>query len=283
MGEIGMDQSPILLQLVRHSCPNVLYHYTNREGLVSILNSWEIWATKIQYLNDTSEFDLALRLARNYLAEKEPGASEEEKESIKTGLREIDSIKQINVFVSSFSEKRDSLSQWRGYGSGNASYSIGFRSGMLKGIAKRNDFLLAKCVYDEQEHKQIYAPMWEWALADVQRLTRSGRHSNFLTQLMRIAPLLKNKHFRDESEWRIISGAISASHAKFDFHTGASMIIPHFKCSLGLVDGFKRVDEIVVGPCPHMDLAEDAVLMLCFKRKINHRAIGRSEIPDRNW
>ena len=34
-----------------------LYHYTNMHGLVGIVKSKSIWCTKIQYLNDASEYE----------------------------------------------------------------------------------------------------------------------------------------------------------------------------------------------------------------------------------
>jgi hypothetical protein len=51
-------------------CPEVLYHYTGQAGLLSIINTAELWATKIQYMNDATEFNLALSIARQILDER---------------------------------------------------------------------------------------------------------------------------------------------------------------------------------------------------------------------
>src|ERR1700716_1658382 len=47
--------------------PDILYHYTGQIGLLGIIEQAELWATKIQYMNDATEFGLALRLARQEL------------------------------------------------------------------------------------------------------------------------------------------------------------------------------------------------------------------------
>src|SRR6266849_4114272 len=47
--------------------PDILYHYTGQIGLLGIVEKAEVWATKIQYMNDATEFGVALRLARQWL------------------------------------------------------------------------------------------------------------------------------------------------------------------------------------------------------------------------
>jgi hypothetical protein len=50
--------------------PEILYHYTSQFGLIGMLNDKTIRASKIHYLNDSKEFALALKLARNELTER---------------------------------------------------------------------------------------------------------------------------------------------------------------------------------------------------------------------
>ncbi len=47
----------------------ILYHFTNQQGLLGIVENKEIWATQIQYLNDTSEYRYTLELAQRELEE----------------------------------------------------------------------------------------------------------------------------------------------------------------------------------------------------------------------
>jgi hypothetical protein len=49
------------------SPPPDLYHYTDQNGLLGIMDSGNLWATKVQYLNDSKEFNLAVDMAKGKL------------------------------------------------------------------------------------------------------------------------------------------------------------------------------------------------------------------------
>jgi hypothetical protein len=42
--------------------PDVLYHYTDGNGALGIINSASVWATNIAYLNDKREYDYAVSM-----------------------------------------------------------------------------------------------------------------------------------------------------------------------------------------------------------------------------
>ena len=47
--------------------PERLFRCTTQSGLLGILDSGALWATKVQYLNDSTEFGLALAMATDRL------------------------------------------------------------------------------------------------------------------------------------------------------------------------------------------------------------------------
>jgi hypothetical protein len=53
----------------RHDELTRLYHYTTIEGLKGILESEEIWATDVDYLNDGSEYVYAERFIEDVLTD----------------------------------------------------------------------------------------------------------------------------------------------------------------------------------------------------------------------
>ena len=53
-----MNQN-IVSQLLAIDVPDLLFHYTTAVGLMGIIGSGKIWTTKIQYMNDNSELQLA--------------------------------------------------------------------------------------------------------------------------------------------------------------------------------------------------------------------------------
>jgi hypothetical protein len=53
-----------------------LYHYTTVDALISIVQTQEIWASNIFYMNDTAEFHCAVDLARTLLKTEIDGGSD---------------------------------------------------------------------------------------------------------------------------------------------------------------------------------------------------------------
>ena len=45
----------------------MLYHYTNLQGLLGIINSKSIWASNSNYLNDDREFNHLFNLVSDYI------------------------------------------------------------------------------------------------------------------------------------------------------------------------------------------------------------------------
>ena len=62
-----MDDPPV---------PPLLYHYTDVHGFKGIVESRELWATHIQYLNDAQGFDYATDLAKQVVEEQDRASAE---------------------------------------------------------------------------------------------------------------------------------------------------------------------------------------------------------------
>ena len=101
-----------------------LYHYTSQTGLLGIVRHREIWATNIHYLNDTAEFAHAIELVTTEF-ENRKGVSPKQDMFLAFLTKQLALFKHIDVYVCSFSEQGDLLSQWRGYcPSGNGLISV---------------------------------------------------------------------------------------------------------------------------------------------------------------
>ena len=57
----------IIDNLFGESPDKILYHYTSQKGVLGILDSQEIWATNILYLNDHSEYLYAMEMVSSFL------------------------------------------------------------------------------------------------------------------------------------------------------------------------------------------------------------------------
>jgi hypothetical protein len=285
----------ILEELKNNQPPSELYHYTTQQGLLGIFKSDSLWASKIHYLNDSTEFGLALNFAKEVLnAKLENVVDVRSREKIECLLDNIHTIQTVNICVISLSQKRDLLSQWRAYGGSVGGFSIGFKSSNLIACAAQQGFYLVKCVYDEDKQKQMISELIDECLAvefntvgtkiDPNRprtifVLRTG--GEFRTKLASIAPIIKHQSFREEDEWRLISEK-GLNVSTLSFRPGVSMLTPYFEFQLGNKSDY--VGSITVGPNPHPELAKEAVQMLLGKYGIAHDTrIYDTVIPFRNW
>jgi hypothetical protein len=112
--------------------PETLYHYTSQTGLLNIIETAELWATKVQYMNDATEFYRALNMARSILDDMIGQTLIETPVTAHAQLkRSLAGLEGINIFAACFCEDGDLLSQWRGYSESGGGASIGFGSAKL--------------------------------------------------------------------------------------------------------------------------------------------------------
>jgi hypothetical protein len=165
--------------------PELLYHYTDQQGLLGIIEDGCIWATHFRYLNDTSEGEIASRAAWEELNSRVNSDSLmqfigmrpiegtrkiecNDEEILSQGNRILSEVTSQDFYVTSFSEQGNLLSQWRAYSGESGGYSIGFSPDYLKTIGKHflggtwwKNFLrdepLVPCRYCDHELKEILA------------------------------------------------------------------------------------------------------------------------------
>ena len=104
-----------------------IFHYTSQRGLIGIAQSKSIWATNIHYLSDSAEFIHAIDLVNHLMRVEGESCSEVRVKHLFYRLAMTkENIENISIYVCSFSEKKDLLSQWRGYCPNGNGFSIGF-------------------------------------------------------------------------------------------------------------------------------------------------------------
>jgi hypothetical protein len=281
---------------VRRKFPLQLFHYTDQAGFIGIIQNKELWASKIQYLNDNREFFLAIDIASDILKERLSGSSNKrEIEVINDIFTRISKLGKINICVCSFSEKSDLLSQWRGYSKEMGGYSIGFDRRLLEGISGDEFFLLRKCIYDPDEQKKAIKVVLDKLIAKHQsnekrtKLVETSRgllsvFTPFIREvnleLSLLFPLIKHQSFSEEAEWRLISHG-NVSFDELYFRPGKSNLIPFTKMSLGELNN-KILTGIIVGHTPNKDLAISSTQDILKKENIKI-PVNASEIPFRNW
>jgi hypothetical protein len=236
-------------QMEANEKPTYLYHYTTAEGLKGLVEKQELWATDILYLNDWTEFyhgraEFKRELEKRVVSMPKDTPDGKVAQIVSDLLDESNALGSNRVFVCSFSEKGNDLSQWRAYCQ-DGGYSIGFRRDQLAQLADReNNCNLRKCEYfgDCAHH--------------VDRLLRflskkvgceSTDTSVSATELLlcKFAAEYKDSSFLGEKEWRLIS---ARSEPKLQFRARGAFLVPYITFKLDDADLWKDV-RIRVGPC----------------------------------
>lgn len=269
----------------------ILHHYTSGTGLLGIFNNSSMWATKIQYMNDSTEYLHAISLAKSRLASFKNNGSESKKQIVASKVSELlERTKDLALYVVCFSEISDSLSQWRGYCPPSFGYSIGFNADRLKELALNQGFEFGKCIYDNDKQKALIN---NWVDETIQSLSKDYGieqdiedycHKNankYIHNFVKIAPYLKHQTFQDEQEWRLIS-LIPSDDKRIGLREGKSMLVPYATFELNLSTEQHLIWNIQVGPTPKIELAFSALSHLFNKVKIMN-GITRTFIPYRDW
>ncbi len=272
--------------------PQVLYHYTGQAGLLGIVNTAELWATKIQYMNDATEFGISLVMARKELDSMMSRYNSSTKKAACARLKEsLSGLEDINIFAVCFCENGDLLSQWRGYSGITHGYSIGFDPESLMHIASQTNFTIGRCIYDlEVQQAIIHEAITHCVNNEVDfspSARRWGFHGPLADIIFRCGGFFKDPSFKDEQEWRLISSPTMYYDPQLGFRTGNSMIVPYYKLPI-LTEGILPILHVIVGPCPHMELAKSAVTSLLMNHGNKGPLEGRpvalaSKVPFRHW
>lgn len=288
----------ILNSVLSEKPPAILYHYTTQKGLLGIVQSKKIWATHHQCLNDTQEYLHAKNLVRQELAERcriaTPDALSllEEMRSILDGPGNED----VNLYVASFSQEGDSLSQWRAYCGQTSGFALGFRSDLLV-LPER--FTITRCIYETEKQREVVKALISEVLGRPQ-ITAGGPSNakllavtSLLMELHRFALIFKHDKFKEEREWRVVSPVlmdfaprfpVPDEETKLEFREGRSMLTPYRSLPLG-DKGSLPLSEVVVGPNPNpTEQSERSVRsLLNSERGLEKVPVYSSKIPYRNW
>lgn len=298
--------------------PQILYHYTSIKGLIGIIENKNIWATSIYHLNDKEELfharDMLLKAISDLKSkiEKEAGIDASFKEgSVADALANpfnpkrvllkmlIDVLmkfsEEVPVFISSFSEKGDVLSQWRGYCPSSNGFSVGFNFIKLKKQLVGKGCILRKCIYDKDEQNKIVDRFLqeelESKLAGVSELLTNTESlikemdkigefvKKILKRLLLVLPILKNEAFEEEQEWRLIGYFPEDKEIKF--REGKTVLIPYREINLVNDSGELPLASITIGPTPNKLESHKSLNIFLKTKQLDDLGLSVSSIPYR--
>jgi hypothetical protein len=259
------------------------YHYTSFDAALNIAKSRSLWATSVHYLNDEEEFRVGHRAILGGLeraTRKWP-----QSKLLQALIKRLQSWEQPYVFVFSFSEVGDQLSQWRGYCPNGFGVSIGFPKPLIETRANQHGFDFAPCVYDEMVQIGLVAEIIQEALRAEELATHSlqALTTAYLLRFVTVAPRLKHRSFSEEREWRLISSAIFGTDSRIKYRAARSMMIPYYEFALADGSGDVRLGNVIIGPNPHIELAMRSVGDMLRSQGMEGAGVSRSMVPYRTW
>lgn len=275
--------------------PKAIYHYTDYNGASGIIESKSLWLTKLSYLNDKSELKLAIDLFRSQAASWVNKIGDGEKAKfLEETSHQLQSFSNTNICVASFCEDGDLLSQWRSYGNDGSGVAIEFDAHSLTRLSNTGLMNLWKCVYSRNEQQRVVEGLIEILLRsyDVVSATRTEKFENtkkdiigyFNTTFLRVAPVIKDYHFREEREWRIITASRPYTDDNWFSRVSNNRVSQYYKLRFDLVDNgkYEFVNGVIVGPTREPNQVADAMGVLLHKNGYNHKHVGYSQIPYRS-
>lgn len=286
----------------------IVYHYTSLEGLIGIINSQRIWATDILYLNDASEFKYSKNILYEEvkkLRKKDPRFKRTNNlddslghffyEILEENIEKLFPSEHFSFYVCSFSEKKDLLSQWRGYCQNGTGFSIGFSLDRLKNNFEHANFAINKCIYDAKEQTTLINELLKKTSEKfISEIGGSADKKNawdtkskylaveFVSEFIKLAPAFKHPQFIEEKEWRVISSLQTPKVSKLlRFRPGKTMIIPYVELFLPEEGGKLIIDEMVIGPTNDNSLSVSSLKLLLISKNVICRKISSSTVPYR--
>lgn len=275
--------------------PDSIYHYTDYDGASGIIESKSLRLTKLSYLNDTSELTLAINLFKTRVTKWLHNSKDNEKSSfIEEASQQLDSFSNTNICVTSFCEAGDLLSQWRSYGNNGSGIAIEFDAHALKNISNTGLMNMWKCIYSHNEQQEIIDGLIDilsrsYDVVSAVRTkdwesTKKDLIGYFNTTFLRVAPVLKNSHFSEEKEWRIITASRPYTDENWYSTLSNNKVSQYYQLNFDLIDNgkYEFINGVVVGPTSEPKHVADSIRVLLSKNGYNYKHVKYSQIPYRS-
>lgn len=270
----------------------ILYHYTTQTGLLGILGTERLWCTDIRFLNDSRELVHTLDVAKTLLEARVRKVTSPRAKLFDGWANRLWQLKDYPIYVVSFSQEEDLLSQWRAY-CNPTGFAIGFGAFELMKLLETIPLPgnLLKCIYDvreQQEHLEyaldFLGDRFEKDAASAEAAETVSRC--FFGFLLTAAACFKNPGFEEEKEWRLVVRAFASEVGGVvkKHRAGASTSIPYIEFPLTPTGDHLPIRIIVAGPSPTPSLQSDALHDVMDVSNLAEDTIaGSCTIPYRNW
>lgn len=277
--------------------PGIIYHYTTTNGLIGILESNELWATDLNYMNDASELIYARELIAEVIAAKLTATVDPILMTFYERAVRMQEPGSRGFYGVCFCEDGDLLSQWRAYGDRGGGYAIGLHAAEI-GLGSEPPLCIRKTVYDpirQRDLVEVTLDRTEHVLMELTRDVPAEAGDSIIPivlhflddHLSEYTYTFKNEAFREEQEWRVVLPILpyerNESRRLMRFRNSAGMLAPYILMNVsptaGVNTGRIPIARIVFGPTVDRRLTREALKDLLAKHGFPHVEVVPSDIP----
>ena len=250
-----------------------LFHYTDANAVLSIIQNSELWLTDIRFMNDSDESldgtRYVIQAISDLLPENEPSDDRALEWLREFSEKEVtDGQLDEHAFICSFSRAGDHLVQWRSYGL----YALKFHDSLATYLEDFYD-----CFYEDVEKKRAaaeYVALTRRAIAAELRQGEQDSSIPVLQHMWKLADFVnqfKHHSFREENEIRLIR--LKSSFDKdIQYRARGDYVLPYLRVKFLL----EHVKAIHIGPMRHQDLA-----VISMRSFIHNFEMKRREVHER--
>jgi hypothetical protein len=263
-----------------------LYHYTNRRGLEGIITDQQFWFTHYQYLNDDTEIQFGMDVAKAMLAEL--GTRVPKVKIFCDIVIDLFSAENMNTafgfYIASFSRNKDDPQQWQKYGQDGQGFAIGLAPKLFaiqdKSSQKPHENIFVSPVsYGVAAARNLHRPAIESAvcivaetverkanaMADINKgmlFFREMANSLLARELILNSLVVKHSDWAPEHEVRLfILGEAAILAPYVTTRSRSAQTVPFIKSDMPLREP-GSIAEIVLGPAAPSDAEDFACSLL---------------------
>ncbi|OMP65734.1 DUF2971 domain-containing protein [Domibacillus epiphyticus] len=294
LSSLKADQLPLL----EGSCS--LFHYSNGNGVKSIVENREIWLSKSEFLNDKLErkytLDLVLSIIQEFLS-PEPNNEELLFSKWFKQMMEQD-LFSFEIFTLSFSRNGDSNLLWSNY-SNNDGYNIEFSYPEigkifienLKMVYPNKEFSVYPyfVIYNKQDQihllKREIINLYKLFLYDYcngEKQFQFQKGKRILANIVCYSIFFKDHSFHQEEEFRIaVFHPYKNEKPPYQCRLSNGVFIPYIKIPISNHGTNMPIKGITIGPKNSLDIAEEGLKHFLILNGLSDVSISRSKIPYR--
>ncbi|MDH1261973.1 DUF2971 domain-containing protein [Pseudomonas sp. GD03944] len=265
-----------------------LFHYTDTHGLMGIINARALWATDINFLNDSNEFHAGIKTLTAFCKHQalRTAQSADPVMQAATRLYEIlpgiiqSNLTNRDLYITSFSSQGDSLRQWMSYSPQNAGYCLVFDSERLLIPSARANALRLRCRVEDVDYGmgqfgRLASP--EVLIEAIEKKMKVEGALDKLTleianTLMFHCCAIKNGEFSDERETRLVIQSTMERDHQTRHRARSGVIIPYIEYPIEP----SWIKKIIIGPNINMPLARRGLADFLTKNALDPAIIEES-------